>query len=1037
MAEKVGEIYYDVTLELDQMIKDQRRAQQHVDKTADSLQRLTPIAAAAKAALSGLAVMKIIDMADEWGQYASRIKQATKSTEEYTYVQERMLESANATFRSVQETRESFIQLSPVLREMGLSLGQSVDVIDTFSGLLVVNAASADKAKGAQDALAKSLQKGKIDADAWMSIYSTLDSVADIIAESSGKSATEIRKLGAEGKLGVDMFVNAMVDGGPKVAAQVKEMPTTVRDAMQSVVNGLQEYIGWSNQANGITATIASVVQSLGENFNGLANVALVAVSAGLVRYVAGTTAAAVATAAKTAATMRSAAAEMALAQAEAAQTAVALAKIRALSAVTANTAQVTAATLAYEAATKRLAAAQVAQTAAGAAMGGALRGLLGFLTGPAGIAIAAGIAAASIFSLGDNASKAVPKVDELTASIEGLTKAQLENQRNKAADGIAQLTQKAREANSAVVALERDQAALNKQFQEGRGGIDAKGLDNVNRSLTEARANADAATKELQEMINADYKLADAQKQRESAPSAGARVTRSDPEVEKRLSAMRDELELAKLTGTARARLQAIQKLGESATAAERAEAEKLATSIYNLEQAQKKLSEAKKADKFDSEGYLSKLAASVADERQRIAIEEEKDLRDNDKHLKAKEINVAEHAQAIRLIREKSAKDRTAIDQREAADALMVSNAELAARRQLQVEMARQDADIAGASMGGRARDEMEQRLQLIQQFAQRAQQIEDQRRMALAQADEKDRARIGKMYDEVLQIESAYQGKSLAAYDAYVQRKRGADEAWTNGANRAWQNYVEQSRDTASQAQSLTEKAFQGMEDALTSFAMAGKLNFKSMAESIIADLIRIQIRASMVQALGGSSGGGGLFSALISGAAAMMGGWQSAGAQASGAVTAGVSGWSGGVSGTALPALAGGRANGGGVAAGGMYEVNERGTPEVLTVGNKQLLMMAGQSGNVTPLDTGRVNVATVPSPEGRGGSMTAVINMKFINAPSQPEVKQTQGAGGQIDMEVIFKQFDNRASDGISSGSSATYRSMKSRFGLQD
>lgn len=212
MAEKVGEIYYDVTLELDQMIKDQRRAQQSLDKTVDSLQRLSPIAAAAKAALSGLAVTKVIDMADEWGQYASRIKMATKSTEEYTYVQERMLASANATFRSIQETRESFIQLSPVLREMGLSLGQSVDVIDSFSGLLVVNAASAEKAKGAQDALAKSLQKGSIDADAWMSIYSTVDSVLDLIAESSGKSAAEIRRLGAEGKLGIDVLVQALSD---------------------------------------------------------------------------------------------------------------------------------------------------------------------------------------------------------------------------------------------------------------------------------------------------------------------------------------------------------------------------------------------------------------------------------------------------------------------------------------------------------------------------------------------------------------------------------------------------------------------------------------------------------------------------------------------------------------------------------------------------------------------------------------------------------------------------------------------------------
>lgn len=221
---------------------------------------------------------------------------------------------------------------------------------------------------------------------------------------------------------------------------------------------------------------------------------------------------------------------------------------------------------------------------------------------------------------------------------------------------------------------------------------------------------------------------------------------------------------------------------------------------------------------------------------------------------------------------------------------------------------------------------------------------------------------------------------------------------------------------------------------MEDALTSFAMTGKLNFKNMAESIIADLIRIQIRASMVQALGGNSGGG-LFSSLISSATAMLGGWQSAGTQASGAVTAGVSGW-GSASGTALPALAGARANGGGVSAGSMYEVNERGTPEILTVGNKQLLMMAGQSGNVTPLDSGRMNVASVPSPEGRGGgSAYRDLKVEIINngQPVKAERAQmTRGDSGQDVLRVVIGQAVAEVSGQIAGRYGSVHQSLLQR-----
>ena len=71
--------------------------------------------------------------------------------------------------------------------------------------------------------------------------------------------------------------------------------------------------------------------------------------------------------------------------------------------------------------------------------------------------------------------------------------------------------------------------------------------------------------------------------------------------------------------------------------------------------------------------------------------------------------------------------------------------------------------------------------------------------------------------------------------------------------------------------------------------------------------------------------------------------------------------------------------GGRANGGTVAGGKMYEVNERGMPELLNVGSKQLLMMpAGQGGRVTPMRTG-------------GGS--SMVNNFYLSAPTEHRTQQ--------------------------------------------
>ena len=83
----------------------------------------------------------------------------------------------------------------------------------------------------------------------------------------------------------------------------------------------------------------------------------------------------------------------------------------------------------------------------------------------------------------------------------------------------------------------------------------------------------------------------------------------------------------------------------------------------------------------------------------------------------------------------------------------------------------------------------------------------------------------------------------------------------------------------------------------------------------------------------------------------------------------------------------------------------------------------------------------MQVAGVPTPEGRGSSSswgTPIINMKIIGAPSQPEVTQRQGTNGALDVEVVFRQIEDRIGSGIANGSGAPYRAMKGRFpGLRD
>ena len=103
---------------------------------------------------------------------------------------------------------------------------------------------------------------------------------------------------------------------------------------------------------------------------------------------------------------------------------------------------------------------------------------------------------------------------------------------------------------------------------------------------------------------------------------------------------------------------------------------------------------------------------------------------------------------------------------------------------------------------------------------------------------------------------------------------------------GLRSSLRTYIEDATNAAKQAERAVTGAFKGMEDAMVQFVTTGKVDFNSLANSIIADLVRIQIQKmitlplagwmSGLNLLGGSSGGNGIGGAFPAGATDLMSG-----------------------------------------------------------------------------------------------------------------------------------------------------------------
>ncbi|MDV8155651.1 tape measure protein [Acinetobacter bereziniae] len=219
----------------------------------------------------GLTAKEFIQTSDATQQMAARLKNATASTEEYNLVQARLLELANATYRPLSEAQEVYLATAGTMKSLGYNTEEILSATESLSLSFTHNATRADQAQSAQDALAQSMAKGSVDADAWMSIITGADNVVSDMAKSTGKSEAEIRKLGASGKASLSDLVNALIQSRDHNLELANAMENSTADAMQKVRNNLTALIGSMNEQYNISSRLAEMIGNLGNNLDWIA----------------------------------------------------------------------------------------------------------------------------------------------------------------------------------------------------------------------------------------------------------------------------------------------------------------------------------------------------------------------------------------------------------------------------------------------------------------------------------------------------------------------------------------------------------------------------------------------------------------------------------------------------------------------------------------------------------------------------------------------------------------------------------------------
>ncbi|HEK1835700.1 TPA: tape measure protein [Proteus mirabilis] len=498
---QVGEIVYQVQMDVQQLLTSQQqleqrlnrmdssfnRTSQSVNNTERSMQSLSKVAAA----LTGyLSASMVASYSEAWTELNNKLSNSVRASESLVDVTQRVFDISQATRSSLDATATLYARLERGTREYNTSAEDLAKLTSIINQGFIVSGATAQEAENAIIQLSQGIASGVLRGEEFNSVAEQGSRLMVALADSMGVGIGQLRKMAAEGKLTTDVVVKGLLSQGDAIGKEFAKTTRTMSQAFQEAGNNLTKFLGENTTIKSTISAFSDAVITVSKNLDELSSVLTVIATVVGSRYVGALAMAtkskvmmAAASRQESVATLQSAraseyAANMSVRKAQAdlasARSAIALAQAEynvakgtlaeatALDNLIAKKSLASKAAITLTQATQAQTAAMANSAAAARAASlsmGLLRGAMGMLGGPAGVAMLAGAAIYYFYQKSEQAKQEArdfaDSIDQLTAKLKGLSYQEIARDAQDAADKQKVLNAEMEEQEKQLARLE------------------------------------------------------------------------------------------------------------------------------------------------------------------------------------------------------------------------------------------------------------------------------------------------------------------------------------------------------------------------------------------------------------------------------------------------------------------------------------------------------------------------------------------------------------------------------------------------------
>ncbi|EPO7877232.1 tape measure protein [Proteus mirabilis] len=294
----VGEIVYQVQMDVRQLLTSQQqleqrlnrmdssfnRTSQSVNSTERSMQSLSKVAAA----LTGyLSASMVASYSEAWTELNNKLSNSVRASESLVDVTQRVFDISQATRSSLDATATLYARLERGTREYNTSAADLAKLTSIINQGFIVSGATAQEAENAIIQLSQGIASGVLRGEEFNSVAEQGSRLMVALADSMGVGIGQLRKMAAEGKLTTDVVVKGLLSQGDAIGKEFAKTTRTMSQAFQEASSNLTKFLGENTTITSTISAFSDAVIIVSKNLDELSSALTVIASVVGSRYIA------------------------------------------------------------------------------------------------------------------------------------------------------------------------------------------------------------------------------------------------------------------------------------------------------------------------------------------------------------------------------------------------------------------------------------------------------------------------------------------------------------------------------------------------------------------------------------------------------------------------------------------------------------------------------------------------------------------------------------------------------------------------------